>query len=77
MYEVQSKKRNSELNLGWIPYGSEYSELAAAMERMAHEAEANPALMHRVVQKIDRVVAMMPELDTSCHPEGDRYEDAS
>lgn len=77
MYEVQSKKRNSDLREGWIPYPEGYSELAAAMEAMAYQAESNPELMHRVVQKVDRVVAMMPELDTSYHPEGDNYEDAS
>ena len=77
MYEVQSKKRKDDLREGWISYPEGFIDLAAAMEAMAYQAESNPQLMHRVVQRIDKVVAMMPDLDTSCHPEGDRYEDAS
>ena len=68
MYVVQSKKRNSDLREGWTSYVVAYCTLSEAMEAMAYHAEENPSLMHRVVQKIDRVIAMMPELDTSYHP---------
>ena len=68
MYEVQSKLRKDGLRERWKPYPESYFELAAALEGMRCEAEANPNLMHRVVQKADRVVALMRELDTSCHP---------
>ena len=73
-YEVQSKKRNSDLREGWTAYQERYSILHNAVEAMAQQAEANPELMHRVVQKVDRVVAIMPELDTSCHPQHERWD---
>lgn len=77
MYEVQSKLRNDDLREGWRPYPEGYTVLAEAMAGMGYEAEVNPHLMHRVVQKVDRVVAMMPELDTDYHPKETTDEDAS
>lgn len=77
MYELQSKSRKDDLREGWIPYPEGYSELAAALESMAHAAEANPHRMHRVVVKVEEVVAMMPELDKTFHPKETTDEDAA
>ena len=77
MYEVQSKSREDDMREGWVPYPEVFIDLAAAMDSMANEAQYNAHLMHRVVQKVDRVVALMPELDISCHPKEATDENAS
>ena len=68
MYQVQSKTRNDDMRLGWVAHKDQYFELIEAMKAMTTHAETNPNLMHRVVLKVDAVIALMPELDTSYQP---------